>query len=167
MWKQAYALSALWFCLIAGISAFADTKSVTVIYDEKPTALSAMMNETKDLWVTMKDLTRATRYVVKPQGVCRDELCFPLPKAQKAKFIMKQGSAEWFNLSEFARLINQPVAFDENHLTYYFGARAAAQNAFLESLEAPDFTLPDVQGKTHSLSDFRGKKVLLVTWASW
>ncbi|PYS58122.1 MAG: hypothetical protein DMF74_24460, partial [Acidobacteria bacterium] len=30
-----------------------------------------------------------------------------------------------------------------------------------------NFTLPDLNGKLHSLADFRGKKVLLVTWASW
>jgi peroxiredoxin len=34
-------------------------------------------------------------------------------------------------------------------------------------LEAPDFTLPDIDGQLHSLSDFLGKKVFLVTWASW
>ena len=28
-------------------------------------------------------------------------------------------------------------------------------------------TLPDITGKLHSLSDFRGKKVFLATWASW
>ena len=32
---------------------------------------------------------------------------------------------------------------------------------------APDFTLPDSTGRMHRLSDHRGKKVLLVTWASW
>jgi len=37
----------------------------------------------------------------------------------------------------------------------------------LRSLEAPDFTLPDLDGKLHSLSDYRGKKVLLMSWASW
>jgi peroxiredoxin len=37
----------------------------------------------------------------------------------------------------------------------------------LQSLEAPDFTLPDLDGKTYSLSQFRGKKVLLLSWASW
>ena len=47
-------------------------------------------------------------------------------------------------------------------------SRAGAdQRQVLSSLKAPDFTLPDMSGKTHSLSDFRGKKVLLVTWASW
>ena len=32
----------------------------------------------------------------------------------------------------------------------------------------PDFTLPELQtGKPVSLSDFRGKKVLLIHFASW
>ena len=35
------------------------------------------------------------------------------------------------------------------------------------SLEAPNFTLPDMNGRAHSLADYRGKKVLLITWASW
>ncbi|MBQ7771811.1 MAG: redoxin domain-containing protein [Bacteroidales bacterium] len=32
---------------------------------------------------------------------------------------------------------------------------------------APDFMLNDVNGKTVSLSDFKGKKVVLEFWASW
>src|SRR5215831_16795724 len=58
-----------------------------------------------DLWITTSDLKRATRFVIKPQGVCRDELCFPLPKDRKARFITKKNGTTWFNLSEFARLI--------------------------------------------------------------
>ncbi len=33
--------------------------------------------------------------------------------------------------------------------------------------EAPDFTLLDKDGKKHTLSDFRGKYVLIDFWASW
>ena len=105
--------------------------------------------------------------MIKPQGVCRDELCFPLPKNRKAEFVTKKGATTWFNLSEFARLIKQPVVTDANNGVWFFGPRQQEQNGYLASLEAPDFTLPDLNGKLHSLKDFRGKKVLLVTWASW
>jgi hypothetical protein len=155
-------------CLIGALkSQAADPVRRVVIYDGVATEVTLAAEPSNDLWITMKDLTRATKFVVKPQGVCRDELCFPIPKAKKSEFISKKGSMTWFNLSEFARLLKQPVATDEKNGVWYFGARPDEQNAYLESLEAPNFTLPDVNGRTHSLSDFKGKKVLLLTWASW
>ena len=33
--------------------------------------------------------------------------------------------------------------------------------------EAPDFTLTDIKGKQHKLSDERGKNVLITFWATW
>lgn len=32
---------------------------------------------------------------------------------------------------------------------------------------APDFTLPDWQGREFRLSSLRGRRVLVVAWASW
>jgi len=32
---------------------------------------------------------------------------------------------------------------------------------------APDFTLADIGGKQHKLSDYRGKDIMLVFWATW
>jgi peroxiredoxin len=32
---------------------------------------------------------------------------------------------------------------------------------------APDFELPDLAGRLHTLSELRGKKVFLLFWASW
>ena len=34
-------------------------------------------------------------------------------------------------------------------------------------LRAPDFTFPDINGKMASLSDYRGKVVLINIWATW
>jgi hypothetical protein len=160
-------------CLLMTIDVFAATTDRrVVIYDNLATevgAPSAALGAAGagDLWVTLADLERATKFVLKPQGVCRDELCFPIPKARRAAFLSKQGSVTWFNLSEFARLLRQPVASDAEHGVWYFGPRPEEQNGYLDSFMAPDFKLPDMNGKQHSLSDFRGKKVLLITWASW
>ena len=155
-------------CLLSALTTLAETAAKrVVVYDGIATEVTVSAEDSKDLWVTMKDLTRATRFVVKPQGVCRDELCFPIPKAKKSEFITKKGSISWFNLSEFARLLKQPVAIDQPNGVWYFGARPDDRNAYLESLEAPDFKLPDMNGRMHSLSEFKGKKVLLLTWASW
>ena len=154
------------------VSATAFSPSQTIIFDGKPTEITSAPDpqppgSSRDLWVTLTDLTRATGFVVKPQGVCRAELCFPLPAARKSEFLVKRNNVQWFNLSAFARLLHQPVAHDDALATWYFGPRSEAQNNYLQSLEAPNFTLPDMNGKPHSLSDFRGKKVLIITWASW
>jgi hypothetical protein len=138
-----------------------------VIYDGAVTEVGAAAFESKDLWLPLADLTHATKFTLKPEGVCRDELCFPIPGGRTKEFVVKRGDVTWFNLSEFGRLLQQPVAHDAKHGIWCFGPRPAVQNAHLTSRLAPDFTLPDLKGKAHKLSDFRGKKVLLLTWASW
>jgi hypothetical protein len=153
-------------CLTVPAAAAGQGRRV-VIYDGVATEVSAPAEPANDLWVTMTDLKRATRFEVKPQGVCRDSLCFPLPKSRKSEFVAKKGGVSWFNLSAFARLIQQPLAADEKHAVWYFGPRLPEADTPLASLEAPNFTLPDLNGKAHSLAEFRGKKVLLLTWASW
>ncbi len=55
---------------------------------------------------------------------------------------------------------------DSGHV-WVLAQSARDRAAALRSLEAPSFTLPDASGRLHSLADYRGKKVLLVTWASW
>jgi hypothetical protein len=155
---------------LCAVSLGADGAHRTIIYDGVVTDIGPSAIDTRDaadLWITTADLTRATKFVIKPQGVCRDELCFPIPKDRKDRLVARQGRDTIFNLSEFARMVHQPVAVDQKNSVWFFGARQAAQNDFVQTLQAPNFTLPDLSGKMHSLSDFRGKKVVLITWASW
>lgn len=152
--------------LINASSAAGKEIRATIVYDDVATNINPADEETGQLWVTTADLTRATGFEMKPQGVCRAELCFPLPKARKQEFLRKSVGKQWFNLLAFADLVHQPVAHDEALATWYFGLRSD-QRQILTSLEAPDFTLQDMDGKPHSLHDFRGKKVFLITWASW
>src|ERR1051325_8646637 len=158
--------SALLVLLFTALSARAKEIHATIVYDDRPTEVASAREEAGQLWITTADLKRATRFEVKPQGVCRDELCFPLPKARQQEFVRKTPPVTWFNMTAFAALVHQPVAHDAVLSTWYFGLRSD-QRQQLSSLQAPDFALPDLHGKVHRLSDFHGKKILLVTWASW
>jgi hypothetical protein len=154
------------FLLVARVSARGEETHATIIYDDHATEISTANKDAGQLWVTTDDLKRATGFELKPQGVCRNELCFPVPKSRRQEFVRKSTGKTWFNVVAFALLVHQPVVHDEALATWYFGLRSD-QRQGLSSLEAPDFTLPDMSGKLHSLSEFRGKKVLLLTWASW
>lgn len=166
MIRLRFAICFLLLTLVASVAAVAKETRATIVYDDIATDISSANEDSAQLWITTTDLKQATRFELKPQGVCRDVLCFPLPKSREKDFLRKETGKSWFNLTAFANLVHQPVAHDAGSSAWYFGLRSD-QRQVLSSLQAPDFTLPDMEGKMHSLSDFRGKKVLLITWASW
>jgi hypothetical protein len=117
-----------------------------------------------DLWVSFEDLTASTGWEHKPEGLCLGDRCVPIPPARKSEFVAADGR---FNLAAFARYLEQPLVHDGAASVWLFGESAAVRGQALRSLEAPDFRLPDLDANMHALSDYRGKKVLLLSWASW
>lgn len=71
------------------------------------------------------------------------------------------------DLEEVAARLDRPLAVDLDEGVAFLGASARGRAARLASLEAPDFTLPALDGRRHSLSQHRGRKVFLVAYASW
>ena len=106
------------------------------------------------LWLTATDAERATGWTLKPEGMCRDDLCVPMP--------VREGRVD---VAAFWARLDRPVV--RSGETWVLGAGAEQRNSALARLMAPDFTLPDVNGVPHTLSALRGKKVFLCTWASW
>ncbi|MFO1351208.1 MAG: TlpA disulfide reductase family protein [Gammaproteobacteria bacterium] len=47
------------------------------------------------------------------------------------------------------------------------GAAQPALSPVDSTRAAPDFKLPDIQGKTHALADYRGKVLVVNFWATW
>jgi hypothetical protein len=116
-----------------------------------------------DLWLSRRDAEGATGWTLKPEGLCKGDVCVPVPRNRAAEFV----DGDEINVAGFWRHMGQPVVRDESGDTWVLGESASTRSAQLQSLEAPDFSLPDLDGKQHSLAAQRGKKVLLVSWASW
>jgi hypothetical protein len=116
-----------------------------------------------ELWTSAADLERATGWTLKPEGLCRNEVCVVVGPSDRKHLV----DGEAVCASGLWETLGRPVLRDEAHSVWMLGEAAADRSRKLESLEAPDFRLPDITGKLHSLSDFRGKKVFLATWASW
>lgn len=112
------------------------------------------------IWLDSSQLEAATGFHLEPQGFCRDALCVPIPPSAKARFV--DGSR--VNVAAIAEQLRRPVVRDDAHGVISVGPEPGSR---LAGAEAPDFTLPDFDGVPHSLSQYRGKKVLIMTWASW
>ncbi len=141
--------------------------TATVLYqDREPQEVSAEPHG-EELWLKLSELTAVSGWQLKPEGVCKEEICVPVPDTRRLALIRDGGSGAMFNLTEFARLIDQPFARDEKTGVWYFGPAGWEWKDRLTSREAPDFSLPDLGGEMHTLSELRGKKVFLLFWASW
>ena len=89
-------------------------------------------------WMRANDLTPSEAVLTGPNGILAG---------------LKKGST-WIENSTLGR--------DET-----LRLAAVAKEHGIDTLEAPDFELPDFDGRMHRLSDYRGQKVFLSTWASW
>lgn len=142
----------------AAVASGAPATVATILYGDRAVALDRTQPDPNDLWVRKSDLKKINDFEVKPQGACREDLCIPIPKN------LQRG--EWFNLSGFARKTGEMVIKDDAGV-YSFGEIPLVRGAFYNSRVAPDFAVPDRKGRVVHLTDFRGKKVLVITWASW
>jgi len=137
--------------------------AATVLYDDRSMQLDRIGSDPTQaadaLWVRTRDLPRINAFEVTPQGACRADLCIPITQD------MIRG--EYFNLTAFAAAIAQPVVADAPSRVWSFGEMQALGGGLASSRIAPDFEVPDRLGRPVHLAGFRGKKALVITWASW
>lgn len=153
--------------VLMAIPMTATAESATALYDGRTIPVPSTLADPTDLWVPGADLPSINGFELKPEGACYEDLCVPVKQDEDGPlFVRRQGNG-WLNVSELARRLEQGVAQDPEHRVWSFGDIPAVRRSYLDSALAPDFELTDRQGRTVRLSDFRGKKVLLMTWASW
>lgn len=105
--------------------------------------------------ITAAELAAATGWHVEPHGACKGDACVPLhgldPQA--------------LPLGELARRLRMALATDPSHGLWALGP--SFDGHAIEDAQLPHLELPDRHGTPFDLASLRGKKVVLVTWASW
>ena len=135
----------------------------TLIYAGRPPYRTTATPEGDDLWLASDELAAATGFTLEPEGLCQADRCVRIPHGREDELVRNAQ----VNVAALARLLEQPVLRDDAYGVWYVSDAAPARRAAMQSLQAPDFTLPDLDGRLHSLAGYRGKKVFLVSWASW
>src|ERR1043165_5906355 len=95
----------------------------TLLYGALETEPAGAAADGDRLWIPLDDLPRATGWAHKPEGLCRDEACVPVPAARKAEW--PDGEGRRLDFAAFAAHLGQSVARDEQRGVWAFGPAAA------------------------------------------
>lgn len=134
-----------------------------IVHESRDNTVPHARAEGGSLWLARPDVELATGWVWKPEGLCHGETCIPLPPRADPPIV----DGDLLNVAALWRYLGWPVVHDTTSQLWVLGEGASRRADVLTSLHAPDFELPDLDGHLHRLSDYRGRRVLLATWASW
>jgi hypothetical protein len=134
--------------------------TATIVDDDRTAVVPATRGD-DTLLVKADDLARATGWTLKPEGLCRDDVCVPV---RDRSALVRD---DRIDLRAFAVALGRPLALEPAAALAVLGEGSDAVGAQLASLTAPPFTLPDLDGNPVALADFVGRKRLLIAWASW
>ncbi len=136
--------------------------STTVLYQNNRITLT-QTGDGDDLLIEPQDLVRINGFELKPEGACFKDMCIPL----NDDLLVQQGDKQWFNLTAFADLLQQPYVADTQARVWSFAEIPAKRQSMMVDGMAPDFEVTDRQGNVIRMADLKGKKALIVTWSSW
>jgi hypothetical protein len=114
---------------------------------------------TDSLHVTPDEFEAASGWAIKPEGACQDEVCVPLPP-------LERDADGRIDVRVVAEPLGMPIAHDEAHGLWALGPRSGDRKV-LDSVRMPPLVLPDFDGGAFDVASLRGKKVVLIAWASW
>ena len=134
-----------------------------IVHEQDETSCASGRMVGSDLWLSDADFEAATDWRLKPEGLCKGAVCVPLPPDRAQTWQHDRA----LNASAIWRHMGHPVVHDASGETWVLGTGATNRASRLQSLEAPDFELPSLDGRIGNIAQHRGKKILLATWASW
>lgn len=109
------------------------------------------------LEVSRAEFENATGWTLKTEGACRGDVCVPLGTPP----------SDSVEVGDVAGRLGMPLVEDRDRALWSLGPASVTGRA-LTSAQVPDIFLPDVNtGKDFSLASLKGRKTVMVAWASW
>jgi len=135
--------------------------TTVAILDDAQVTLADAVVEAGTLLVAADDFAAATGWSLKPQGLCRGDVCVPV-RGHAGVVVDAHIDA-----ARVAPLLGRTSVVDAAAGVVAYAASASAAGARIAELHAPDFTLGELDGTPFTFSEIGRKKKLLTTWASW
>ena len=111
--------------------------------------------------VDPEHLPDALGWELRPEGLCRGDVCVPV-RDRDSLF-----AGNRLDLAAVAGALDRPILVDDDEGVAVLGVPGSTRRSAVEGFRAPSFELPDLDGTLHRLEEWRGKKKLLVAFASW
>jgi hypothetical protein len=125
-------------------------EAFTVIDGQRAVAINARRHGDRVL-LEPAGLKEALGWEIHDGLLCNDAMCIPLADESA---LTRDGGVD---LAALAAALDRAVAVD-------LGARARPGDGLAARAR---LHVPDLAGRPHALGEHRGKKILLVAWASW
>ncbi len=125
---------------------------ITILNDRRQHSIGRAQVQQGDLWLAQDECEPVI--VAVPAGT-------DLPEHR-----LRDGQ---LNVSAYWRDKRRPIRADSTNTIWALGASARERASALNSLQAPDFTLPDLDGKPHSLADtsYKGRARIISLFGTW
>ena len=105
---------------------------VTIVTEEHTGEAASGRGDGEDLWLSAADAAATTGWTLKPEGLCRGEVCVPVPRGREAAFV-RDGQV---NIAAFWRHMGRPAVHPADGSVWVLGSGAAERAEALQSLEA-------------------------------
>ena len=115
------------------------------------------MTVIESLLLTREELRAATGWELKPEGLCRGDVCVPV---RDRSALERDGRID---VRAFAAALQRPLAVDDTAGVAVLGE--PPDDAAIGQID--DLALPDADGNVVQLSELGPRRKLVFTWASW
>ena len=134
-------------------------ESITVITDDVATVEGEVVGTM--VRVAPTTLPAAIGWELKPEGLCRDDVCVPVRNRDR---LLVGGDLD---LAAVAEALGRRIVIDTDERVAALALPSEERRRALRDHVAPPFALPDLDGALHSLEEWRGRKKLLIAFSSW